>query len=158
MSKAKSSETSNKKSKSKKGSKIFIQSNKVDSSGRKATPPHSADDRLSSSDLFNTSVNPDDSLDTSGMSNSSTNTIGNIDVNEPSSSRGPSRKRRHHKNVSSSSQKKRKRNADILLQEEVLQDDSDGKTKLKNILKEKFKCIIFDDNISLIFSIFSISI
>ena len=131
MSKAKSSKTSNKKSKSKKGSKIFIQSNKVDSSGRKATPPHSADDRLSSSDLFNTSVNPDDSLDTSGMSNSSTNTIGNIDVNEPSSSRGPSRKRRHHKNVSSSSQKKRKRNADILLQEEVPQDESDGKTKLK---------------------------
>ena len=86
-------------------------------------------------------MNPDDSFDTSGMSNSSTNSIGNIDINEPSSSRGPSRKRRHHKNVSSSSQKKRKRNADILLQEEMLQDDSDGETKCESILKEKFKFI-----------------
>ena len=124
--KSSTNRASQKRSKSKHGSKIFIQSNKVDSSGRKATPPHSADDKLSSSELFNASSNPDDSLDTSGMSNSSSNSIGNIDVNEPSSSRGPSRKRRYHKNVSSSSQKKRKRNEDAKLQEKELHDDSDG--------------------------------
>lgn len=110
-----------KRSKSSKGSKIFIQSNKVDSSGRKATPPHSADDKLSGSDIFSTS-NREASLDISGTSYSSS---GSATHNQPSSSRGTSR-RRHHLGASSKL-KKRKRNADILLQEELAQEETDGK-------------------------------
>ena len=112
-----------KRSKSAKGSKIFIQSNKVDSSGRKATPPHSADDKLSGSELISSS-HVDESLDISGTSNSSGGSLANNDSNEPSSSRSASKSR--HRKTNSSSQKKRKRNADVLLQEDTPQEDSDG--------------------------------
>ena len=112
-----------KRSKSAKGSKIFIQSNKVDSSGRKATPPHSADDKLSGSELISSS-HVDASLDISGTSNSSGGSLANNDSNEPSSSRNTSKSR--HRKTTSSSQKKRKRNADVLLQEDTPQEDSDG--------------------------------
>ena len=95
----------------------------MDSSGRKATPPHSADDKLSGSELISSS-HVDESLDISGTSNSSGGSLANNDSNEPSSSRSASKSR--HRKTNSSSQKKRKRNADVLLQEDTPQEDSDG--------------------------------
>ena len=118
----KSKLTHQQRSKSSKGSKVFIQSNKVDSSGRKATPPHSADDKLSCCDLFRAN-NAEDSLDTSGASTSSGGSVGNITVNQPSSSRSS---RKIHR-TSTPTQKKKKRNADILLQEQLVQEESEGK-------------------------------
>ena len=100
--------------------KTYIQSNKVDSSGLQATPPHPADEsesslnKLSSPERVITSTK-DDVLDTSGSTDAS------------SSSRSPTKRRR-------------KRNAEELLKDEIGNAlDSDG--KLTGVWKKLFKTL-----------------
>ena len=85
-------------------SKAFLQSNQVDSSGLKATPPHSSGDFTDQSKLdLSVSTSMNESLDISTASGSS-------GLNSSSGSSGSKRRRR-------------KRNADELLKEELAQTD-----------------------------------
>ena len=110
--------------------KTYIQSNKVDSSGLQATPPHPADEsespmnKLSSPERVTTSTK-DEGLDTSGSTDAS------------SPSKSPTKRRR-------------KRNAEELLKEGIEHDanDSDGKYRiLSNYFIEIFDHMpIFTDS------------
>ena len=91
--------------------KTYLQSNKVDSSGLQATPPHPHDDsessmkRLSSPEASVSTSMRDDALDTSGSTDGG--------------SGGPS-------SSTKSSKRKRKRNADELIKDNLVQSDDEG--------------------------------
>ena len=92
--------------------KTYLQSNKVDSSGLQATPPHPHEDsessmkRLSSPEASVSTSMRDDALDTSGSTDGGSG---------PSSS-------------TKSSKRKRKRNADELIKDNLVQSDDEGMT------------------------------
>ena len=93
--------------------KTYLQSNKVDSSGLQATPPHPHEDsessmkRLSSPEASVSTSMRDDALDTSGSTDGGSG---------PSSS-------------TKSSKRKRKRNADELIKDNLVQSDDEGMKK-----------------------------